>query len=463
MNKQFERYLKLSLIVLDLLLLNIFYFIAELIFHNITAEQGTGSYFEYRIISNALWLIVSFFSRVYQGKAILNFDSFARRTVQVYIFWVIAVLTYLYFTRDFSLSRLYIVVTLAGFSVGLILNRFLYLGIKQYFKVRHQFLKKVVILGYNDTAKKLARYFEEDGINTQLVGFIEDKSNLSELSHYPILSDLKNALEVSRNYNIEEIFSTITPEQNPEIYPLMYAAEREFIRFRIVPNLSRFINQSVHVDYLRDLPILSLRSEPLEDFGNRLKKRILDAVVSGLVIIFILSWLIPLLGLLIFLESPGPIFFKQKRNGKNNKVFRCIKFRSMRINKDSDTRQATKSDDRVTKIGNFIRKTSLDEFPQFINVFRGEMSLIGPRPHMIKHTNDYSKAVDQYMIRQFLKPGITGWAQVNGFRGEITSPEQIQGRVNKDLWYLENWSLWLDIQIIFLTVYQVFRGDDNAY
>lgn len=463
MNKQFERYLKLSLIVLDLLLLNIVYFLAELVFHKKIVEVDVRSYFEYRIISNALWLVVSFFSRVYQGKAILNFDSFARRTVQVYIFWVIAVLTYLYFTRELSLSRLYIVTTLAGFSIGLILNRFLYLGIKQYFKVRHQFLKKVVILGYNDTAKKLANYFEEDGISTQLVGFIEDKSNLNELSHYPILSDLKNALEVSRDNNIAEIFSTITPEQNPEIYPLMYAAEREFIRFRIVPNLSRFINQSVHVDYLRDLPILSLRSEPLEDFGNRLKKRILDVVVSALVIIFILSWLIPLLGLLIFVESPGPIFFKQKRSGKNNKVFKCIKFRSMRINKDSDTRQATKFDDRITKIGNFIRKTSLDEFPQFINVFRGEMSLVGPRPHMVKHTDDYSKEVDQYMIRQFLKPGITGWAQVNGFRGEITSPEQIQGRVNKDLWYLENWSLWLDVQIIFLTVYQIFRGDDNAY
>ena len=135
----------------------------------------------------------------------------------------------------------------------------------------------------------------------------------------------------------------------------------------------------------------------------------------------------------------------------------------MRMNKDSDLKQATANDSRVTKIGKFIRRTSLDEFPQFVNVFKGNMSLVGPRPHMIKHTDDYSKVVDEYMIRQFLKPGITGWAQVNGYRGEISNPDQIIMRVNKDLWYLENWSLWLDIQILFLTIYQVFKGDKNAY
>lgn len=132
-------------------------------------------------------------------------------------------------------------------------------------------------------------------------------------------------------------------------------------------------------------------------------------------------------------------------------------------NQDSDIKQATKGDARITRIGKFIRKTSLDEFPQFLNVFKGEMSVVGPRPHMLKHTDDYSKTVNQYMIRQFLKPGITGWAQIHGFRGEITSPEQIESRVNKDLWYLENWTLWLDIQIMFLTIYTLVRGDEKAF
>jgi putative colanic acid biosynthesis UDP-glucose lipid carrier transferase len=230
-----------------------------------------------------------------------------------------------------------------------------------------------------------------------------------------------------------------------------------------VPNLAYFFSKPVVVDYVRDMPVLSLRSEPLQDVGNRFKKRILDVVISLLVVIFVLSWLIPLIGLLILLESRGPIFFKQARTGKNNQPFMCLKFRSMKPNKDADAKQATKNDNRVTKLGRILRKTSLDEFPQFINVLKGEMSLVGPRPHMVKHTDDYSQVVDQYMIRHFLKPGITGWAQVNGFRGEITEPKQIKMRVQNDLWYLENWNIWLDIKIMFLTVYTILIGDKKAY
>jgi putative colanic acid biosynthesis UDP-glucose lipid carrier transferase len=243
----------------------------------------------------------------------------------------------------------------------------------------------------------------------------------------------------------------------------MKDAEMKCIRFKVVPDLSVFFTKPVLIDYIRDLPVLSFRSEPLEDIGNRVKKRILDIVVSALVVIFILSLLFPLLGLLIYLESPGPILFKQIRTGKINKPFYCYKFRSMRINKDADTKQATKNDSRVTRIGRFFRKTSLDEFPQFLNVLKGEMSLVGPRPHMVKHTNDFSKMVEHYMIRQFLKPGITGWAQVNGYRGEIFNDEQIIKRVRNDLWYLENWTIWLDIRILFLTVYNVIKGEKNAY
>ena len=173
--------------------------------------------------------------------------------------------------------------------------------------------------------------------------------------------------------------------------------------------------------------------------------------------------MIPLIGLLIYLESPGPIFFSQLRSGKGNKSFRLLKFRSMKMNSNADKVQATKNDPRLTKIGKFIRRTSLDEFPQFINVLKGEMSVVGPRPHMLKHTEDYSKIVQQYMVRQFLLPGISGWAQVNGYRGEIHGNEQIIGRVECDIWYSENWSLWLDIRIIFLTVYKILVGEKNAY
>lgn len=463
MNRQFERYLQISLVVLDLLFLNVLYFICYFLFKGKFAGNISSGYFEYWTSANILWLLLSFFLRTYAEKVILNFEYFTKRTIQVYLLWIISILVYLYFTNENRISHAFIISDTLSFGCGLLLNRFLYLGIKNYFKNSSYLIKKVIILGYNDTAKKLAKYFEEDGINTRLIGFIEDHNNVHELSHYPVLANIDQTLSIAKELGAQEIFSTITPEQNNEIYHLMYEAEKECIRFKIVPNLSVFITREVHIDYFGDLPILSLRSEPLDDVGNRIKKRVLDITVSFFVIVFVLSWLIPIVGLLIILESGFPIFFKQLRTGKDKTPFYCWKFRSMKESKDAHLKQATQNDERITRIGKFLRKTSLDEFPQFINVFRGEMSLVGPRPHMIKHTSDYSEIVDEYMVRQFIKPGITGWAQINGYRGEITNPEQIQMRVNKDLWYLENWTLWLDIQILFMTIYYVLKGDENAY
>ncbi|HSQ44045.1 MAG TPA: undecaprenyl-phosphate glucose phosphotransferase [Ginsengibacter sp.] len=451
------------LLILDLIILNLFYVLCFEIINKNIGLFSLNTYLLFWTISNVLWIILSFIMRTYSDKIILSFEYFTKRTILVYLLWIIAIMFYLFFSRQLEISRLFIVATIASFGFGLLVNRFIYLGLNGYLKKSNYLIKKVLILGYNETAKKLAKYFEEDSLNTQLIGYIENEENIHELSNYPILAEINDTLKVAKEGNVNEIFSTITPEQNKDIYNLMYQSEKECIRFKIVPNLSVFITREVHIEYFGELPILSLRSEPLDDVGNRIKKRVLDIIVSLLVVIFILSWLVPLLGVLIFIESGFPIFFKQLRTGKNKKPFYCLKFRSMKANKDAHFKQATQNDERITKIGKFIRKTSLDEFPQFINVLRGEMSLVGPRPHMVKHTSDYSKLVDDYMVRQFIKPGITGWAQINGYRGEITNPEQIEARVNKDLWYLENWTLWLDIQILFLTLYQMFKGDKNAY
>ena len=463
MNRQFKHYLQIILIILDFSALNVVFFVSKLLFSEKVGLSEINSYIEFWAILNILWLVLSFICRTYASNTIINFEFFTRRTVQVFLLWVIAILFYLFFLRKFDISRFVIFIIFINFSLGLLFNRFLFLGIHYHFKTKDFLLKRILIVGYNSIAKKLETYLEEEAFNIKLVGFVEDEENVTELSKHPILSDISKTIQIAKELNVEEIFSTITPEQNKFIYKLMSMAEKEFIRFKIVPDLSFFVNKQVHIDYIRDMPILSMRSEPLVDVGNRLKKRALDLVVSFLVIVFILSWLLPLLGILILLESKGPVIFSQLRSGKNNKQFKCLKFRIMRINNDADDKQATRNDARITKIGKFIRKTSLDEFPQFINVFKGEMSLVGPRPHMIKHTSDYSKIVDNFLIRQFLKPGITGWAQVNGHRGEIKDSEAIKMRVLNDLWYLENWNIWLDIRIIFLTIYKVIKGDENTF
>jgi putative colanic acid biosysnthesis UDP-glucose lipid carrier transferase len=323
--------------------------------------------------------------------------------------------------------------------------------------------KNILILGYNKVSKKIVEYLETNKVGINIIGFCEDVKNVKELTHYPVLCGIDGAINISLALNVHEIYSTIYPEKDSRIYNLMQQADHECIRFKIVPDFTQFINHPVNFGYLNDLPVLSVRKEPLEKYKNRLIKRVVDVLVSFSVMAFILTWLLPILGLLIFIESPGPIFFVQYRSGRNKKPFKCIKLRSMYMNKESEICQATRDDPRFTKIGKFIRRSGLDEFPQFINVLIGNMSLVGPRPHMLRHTEDFSKVSNHYTVRHFIKPGITGWAQINSYRGEITKPEQVQDRAEHDVWYLENWSIWLDIRILFLTVLNKLKGEKDAF
>ncbi|HEY5463242.1 MAG TPA: undecaprenyl-phosphate glucose phosphotransferase [Hanamia sp.] len=463
MNKQFDRYLQISLVILDLVVLNVLYFLYEVIFLKSKSLFSILPFILYWIVSVALWLLLGFILSTYIARVILNFETFTKKTLRTYLLWIIFILFYPFFAKEFTISSLFIITSIVFFGIGLLINRFIYLGIYAYFKNNGYLIKKVIIVGYNDTAKKLSRYFEEDRLNTQMRGYIENEENIHELSHYPILANISETLKIAKQLNIREIFSTITPEENTEIYNLMYKAEKECIRFKIVPNLSFFIKSRVHMEYFGDLPVLSLRFEPLDDLGNRIKKRFLDIIISVFVIVFILSWLVPLLAVLICLDSKGPVFFKQIRMGQNNKPFTCLKFRTMKPNKDSETKQAMKNDPRITRLGIILRKTSLDEFPQFINVLKGEMSIVGPRPHPMNLNDKFKKIIDEYPIRQFMKPGITGWAQINGFRGETKNVEQMEKRIEYDLLYMESWTLWFDVRIVFLTVYSIFNGDENAY
>lgn len=202
---------------------------------------------------------------------------------------------------------------------------------------------------------------------------------------------------------------------------------------------------------------------PLYIRYNRIIKRIFDLMVSAVVLCTLFPVIFLVVGIIIKLTSPGPIFFIQKRTGKDGKDFNCYKFRSMKVNKEADEVQATADDPRKTPFGNFIRNTSIDEIPQLINVFLGDMSLIGPRPHMVKHTEMYSQLIDNYMDRHAVKPGITGWAQVTGLRGETKELYLMEKRVEADIWYIQNWSFLLDLKIIGKTIKTILLGDENAY
>lgn len=463
MNKRFLRHLQLILAALDLLSINVVFFTSQFLFRDQLSVETYMQYTHFGFFLNLAWFMVTVLGGIYHEKYILSFEQFTKRSVHAFMYFFLLVVFYLYFFHQFVISQKFIIVVLGSIPISLLTNRFLYLAIYYYFRNKEYLINKVIVIGYNNVSKKLVSYLEEDGFNKEIIGFCEEYENVHELSNYPILSSIGDALNICKEYGVTEIYSTIAPEHNPNIYKLIEMADQDCIRFRIVPDISFFVNRQVHIDYLKEMPVISLRNEPLEDLGNRIRKRLFDVVVSSLVVIFILSWLIPLISILILLESKGPIFFRQPRNGKDNKIFNCLKFRSMYVNAKADEQQATKGDARVTRIGKFLRRTSLDEFPQFLNVLQGDMSVVGPRPHMLKHTDDYSRKINQYMIRHFLKPGITGWAQIKGFRGETQTVFHMQKRVEHDLWYMENWSLMLDLKIMFLTIYNTIKGEENAF
>lgn len=421
-----------------------------------------GSYHVFFAVINLAWMASVYATGLYLAKDWLDFEGFYRRTIKAYLITLLILFLFI-FLYHFPYSRFYILLVIGGFALLLSFNRIVFNVLIFFLRNKFRLQKNVVVVGYNDLSKRLVRYFNEESKFVHVAGCFEDKERLSEAPNHPIAGGIKDIMPFVIENKVTEIYSTLAPEHFPDLYELAKQAESQFIHFRFVPDYKIFVNRNIYVDFIDNIPVLSLRNEPLEDTGNRIKKRLFDVFFSSLVIIFLLSWLIPILAILIKISSKGPVFFTQMRSGKSNQPFLCIKFRSLRMNDDANKKQVTRNDDRVTKIGRFMRKTNLDELPQFFNVFMGDMSVVGPRPHMLKHTEDFANIYKQYMIRHFVKPGVTGWAQVNGFRGEITDNLFLQKRIEHDIWYMENWTLLLDLKIILMTAFLSVRGDKNAF
>lgn len=315
--------------------------------------------------------------------------------------------------------------------------------------------RRVVMLGVNSKTLQLEQFF-----NTNKAYGYQVKAKLDCNSPN---SSLEQSFEYIIENNIDEIYCSIAEFTNDQIREITDFADNNLKILKFIPDNREIFTKKLDYQYLGITPVLSLRTIPIDTALNQFIKRSFDIIMSLIVIIGLLSWLTPLIGLLIRLDSKGPVFFKQKRNGLDYKEFYCYKFRSMMPNDRADIHQVTRNDERITPIGKFIRKTSIDELPQFINVLKGDMSVVGPRPHMVSHTHMYAERIDKFMVRHFIKPGITGLAQVSGYRGEVESDNDIINRVKFDIFYVENWSLLLDIKIIVITVVKALTGDEKAY
>lgn len=461
MNSQYTNLFRFFFVCVDLVALNLIRIILMFNFSRIPAS-GERAYGLLFLIGNVVWLISAYGVGLYIEDAHPNIYRFAKRTLKAFVLYAICMMIFA-FVYHYPYSRLFMLVSFVSFFSFLLITRLIIILTSTFFQRFNTQTRRTIIVGYSEIAEKFVEQFSVTRKDFQVDGYFEDPSQIHELSKLPIIGNIDECIDYAISHNIHEIYSTISPEKNETIYEMARQAEKSMIRFKFIPDFKLYVNRETHVEYMGSFPILSLRIEPLEDIANRIKKRLFDILFSLLIIVFVLTWLIPILGILIKLNSRGPVFFKQVRSGKNNKKFTCIKFRTLTVNGEENSRQVTQNDSRVTSLGHFLRKTNLDEFPQFINVFLNDMSVVGPRPHMLMHTNKYSKIMGEYMIRHFLKPGITGWAQVNGFRGEIKDDSQLRNRINHDIWYMENWSIWLDAKIIWLTIYTTFRGDKNAY
>ncbi|WP_316809984.1 undecaprenyl-phosphate glucose phosphotransferase [Pedobacter heparinus] len=431
---------------------------------DIGSDAEIKTFIVLNLVSNIFWLMSSYLTAAYIIYKDVNLKILSKRTAISLVMFCFALVSFS-LLANYHLDQFFAICIVVGFGIFLLISRLMLISYVLYTRTNRKFYNNVVIIGFNETSRSLTRLFYSSQSNLRFRGYFDDIDEDSLKQAYPILGNVGNCLDYAIDHHISEIYCTLSPESSADLYRIAEEAEKHFIRFRFVPDLSKFIGRKVHVDFIDNMPILSLRSEPMEYRTAQIKKRLFDIIMSSMILLFLLSWLLPILAILIKFDSKGPVFFSQKRTGRNNREFSCLKLRSLKPvnNANEATAQVTQNDNRLTRVGRFLRKTNLDELPQFFNVLMGEMSIVGARPHMLKHTIDFANLEEAYMIRHLSKPGVTGWAQINGFRGEIKKITQLKKRIEYDIWYIENWNLLLDIKIIFLTIYVTIKGDENAY
>lgn len=412
--------------------------------------------YRFHLFTTISWLIISWNIQFYEVYRFTKSIEILGKIIKQGSLFFLVNFAYLgYYFKFSSPSQMmnYIILSIALITF---VKFFIYFFLRKFRTFFGGNFRKVIIVGTGKKANQLADFFNENlDYGYKLERVFEFKKE-KELEFEQCFSF------VSAN-NIDEIYCSLTSFNNTDIDKFVDFTDNNLKVLKFLPDNKDVLSRNLILDYYGYIPIISLRNTPLDKHANKLLKRVFDIVFSSLIILLIMSWLIPILAILIKLESKGPVFFKQKRNGLNYEEFSCFKFRSMRLNDIADLEQVSKNDPRITKIGKFMRKTSIDELPQFFNAFIGTMSVVGPRPHMVSHTEMYAKSVDKFMVRHFIKPGITGLAQTNGFRGEVENEHDIINRVKYDIFYLENWSLLLDIKIIVLTIYNAAKGDKKAY
>ena len=413
----------------------------------------------YEVYQICAWFLITYFSKFYKVYRFTSPVEILSKIFMQLILFLPIVIAFFPFAKEAIFSGKTIAFfMLSAFVVITILKFLLFYYLKKYRIVTGSNFRNAIIIGYTDQSIMLRELFEKrTDYGYNFLGFFSDKKEnaqiigkTSEISNYVIQN------------SVDEIYCSLNELSNEQIKTLVEFADDNNKTIKFIPDSKDIFSKNLKTDYYELFPVLSLQKTSLHEPEVKLLKRVFDIIFSLIVIFFVLSWLIPVLAVFILLESKGPVFFKQSRPGLGEQEFFCYKFRSMQVNKRTE-QSVTKNDPRVTRVGKFIRKTSIDELPQFFNVLLGDMSVVGPRPHLWTQNELYSKKIKKYMVRLYVKPGITGLAQVKGCRGEIETDEDMIKRIKYDVFYIENWSLIQDLKIILQTVINIFQGEEKAY
>lgn len=443
----------------DLAVVNLVFWFTSLLFPELS---GNSFYFrEIWVLANFSWVPVILWAADHEHeRRAVSMDRVMGRSllaVGIHALVFLSLLAFLHIPdmANRALGTFYGLLMVGIFFFRVIGNYVL----KRYRRKGYNYIR-VVIVGTGPTAMRLASGLERDaGFGYRIMGFFDQEPDDMFTGYdYHHIDELP---EFVKAHHIDQIFFTLSGESR-YLPTVIRTADNNMAEFYYVPQVPRTLRRRFELHTIGSIPVMSIRRNPLKSRANKAMKRAFDLVASSVFLVFYPLIYIPI-AIAIKISSPGPVYFKQTRTGYRGKDFTCLKFRTMRLNSQSDSCQATLHDPRKTRLGNFLRKTSLDELPQFINVWRGDMSIVGPRPHMLKHTEEYTRLIDRYMVRHAVKPGITGWAQVNGYRGLTDELWKMERRVECDVWYIENWTFLLDIKIIVRTVLNALGGEKNAF
>lgn len=442
---RYSKYIRPIIVVLDLILLNLFAFL-------FLGSVSNSNYFLFFI--SLSWIIISLNIEFYEVYRFTKEVSILNKILRQFFLFTILCYSFLgFYDKNLNPKEVIIYILYLLFTITFI-KIFIYYFLKKYRSFFGGNIRNVIIVGNGKNADNLNLLFDKTpDYGCKVIKRFHFEGNKSEI--------IKEALDFSLNNKIDVIYCSLHKLTDKEEDIFIDFSQNNLKTVKFLPEDEVF-GRNQNIEYYDYIPVLSIYRTYLDDPITKIIKRLFDIVFSILVIVFLLSWLVPLLAILIKIESKGPVFFRQGRPGIDEQEFFCFKFRSMRVNQTTE-KEASKNDPRVTRIGRFIRKTSLDEMPQFLNVLIGDMSVVGPRPHLWSQNKVYGNRIKKYMMRHYVKPGITGLAQVKGFRGEIESDEEMRTRIKYDVFYIENWSLIMDIKIIIQTVINIFKGEEKAY